>query len=372
LRAGADAQAFESLLAGAGDDDNSRPSGRPAAPAAAVGIGSQSTAADEAEDEETSSLLPPVLPLHRGAERFAWAAPDGTLLEVIQRQGVPQGDDAAAGGPGAVAVERCGRARSRGRGKPPCFGAGRRASCPCLKARVITRPRLTSPLLRRSATPHPPQTRAPRQHSSHPLPPPHPTPPRRPPLVFIHGLFRGAWCFDEALMPALSSAGYDCYALSLRGQGASRLGRGISRVAAARGGVPLAVNVADIAAFVASLPGPPPVLVGHSLGGTFVQEYLALLGSQQHALRQRRRRAGGVESEDALGADEEAAAAEGGRGGAPDMPPLPPLTGAVALASACAGTIMAFGDFVRDVGMREFLFQVGCWGRGGFGILFSC
>ncbi|KIY92163.1 hypothetical protein MNEG_15801, partial [Monoraphidium neglectum] len=105
LRAGADAQAFESLLAGAGDDDNRRPSARPGAPAAAVGIGSQSKPADEAEDEETSSLLPPVLPLHRGAERFAWAAPDGTLLEVIRRQGVPQGDDAAAGGPGAVAVE---------------------------------------------------------------------------------------------------------------------------------------------------------------------------------------------------------------------------------------------------------------------------
>lgn len=165
--------------------------------------------------------------------------------------------------------------------------------------------------------------------------------------MFIHGLFRGAWSFDEALMPALSSAGYNCYALSLRGQGASRLGAGIARVAAARGGVPLAVNVADIAAFVGSLPGPPPVLVGHSLGGTFVQEYLALLAHQ---------RAAGRAGVDSCGDGESGDSAGAGAGVA--MPPLPPLAGAAALASACSGTVMAFGDFVRDVGVREFLFQM--------------
>jgi pimeloyl-ACP methyl ester carboxylesterase len=157
-------------------------------------------------------------------------------------------------------------------------------------------------------------------------------------------------------MPALASAGYDCYALSLRGQGASRLGAGIGRVAAARGGVPLAVNVADIAAFVSSLEGPPPVLVGHSLGGTFVQEYLAVQIQQQQRAAQQRGPAGAPAAGEAQGAGDGAPGA--GAGCAPELPPLPPLAGAVALASACAGTVMAFGDFVRDVGLREFVFQM--------------
>ena len=72
------------------------------------------------------------------------------------------------------------------------------------------------------------------------------------------------------MLPALAAAGYECYALSLRGQGGSDLGESVAEVAAHQGGVPLDVNVGDIAAFVATLPA-PPVLVGHSLGGMFVQ-----------------------------------------------------------------------------------------------------
>lgn len=40
----------------------------------------------------------------------------------------------------------------------------------------------------------------------------------RPPLVFVHGSYHGAWCWRENFMPYFSAAGYDCYAISLRGQ----------------------------------------------------------------------------------------------------------------------------------------------------------
>jgi hypothetical protein len=38
--------------------------------------------------------------------------------------------------------------------------------------------------------------------------------------------------------------------------------------------------------------------------------------------------------------------------------PLPDLSGAVLLASACAGTVMAFNRFIADVGLPEFLYQM--------------
>ncbi|URE24186.1 Alpha beta hydrolase [Musa troglodytarum] len=44
---------------------------------------------------------------------------------------------------------------------------------------------------------------------------------RNPPLVFIHGSFHAAWCWVEHWLPFFSDSGYDCYALSLLGQGES-------------------------------------------------------------------------------------------------------------------------------------------------------
>ena len=36
--------------------------------------------------------------------------------------------------------------------------------------------------------------------------------------------YHGAWCWRENFMPYFSAAGYDCYAVSLRGQGGSERG----------------------------------------------------------------------------------------------------------------------------------------------------
>lgn len=100
--AGADAHAFESLLA-AGQSSNAAVQDRPVASATTAAA---AAAAASVDVEGTGDLLPPILPLHRGAERFAWAAPDGALLEVIVRRGVLQ-DDSHGGSSGAGALERC-------------------------------------------------------------------------------------------------------------------------------------------------------------------------------------------------------------------------------------------------------------------------
>lgn len=86
----------------------------------------------------------------------------------------------------------------------------------------------------------------------------------RPPLLFVHGLGHGAWCWEHWLAAA-ADAGYPAYAVSLRGHGGSP-----GRLRTAR----LAQYVDDVVATAESLPA-PPVLVGHSMGGLVVQRVLA-------------------------------------------------------------------------------------------------
>lgn len=88
----------------------------------------------------------------------------------------------------------------------------------------------------------------------------------RPPLLFVHGLWHGAWCWEEHFLPWFADQGWWCQALSLRGHGASP-GRERLRRTRVRG------LVQDLAEVVRELPR-PPVLVGHSMGGFVVQKYL--------------------------------------------------------------------------------------------------
>ena len=85
----------------------------------------------------------------------------------------------------------------------------------------------------------------------------------RPPLLFVHGLGHGAWCWEHWL-GAAADAGYPAYAVSLRGHAASS-----GRLRTAR----LGQYVDDVVATAESLPR-PPVLVGHSMGGLVVQRTL--------------------------------------------------------------------------------------------------
>ena len=89
----------------------------------------------------------------------------------------------------------------------------------------------------------------------------HPTP-----LLFVHGMWHGAWCWAEHFLPYFAQHGYGSYALSLRGHGSSE-GRKQLRWTT------LASYVADVEQ-VANEMKKPPVLIGHSMGGMVVQKYL--------------------------------------------------------------------------------------------------
>ncbi|MRR51522.1 MAG: alpha/beta fold hydrolase [Rhodocyclaceae bacterium] len=87
-----------------------------------------------------------------------------------------------------------------------------------------------------------------------------------PPLLFVHGAFTGAWCWEEHFLDYFAAAGYGAHAVSLSGHGASA---GRERLDS----LSIADYVADVAAVAATLPA-PPVLIGHSMGGFVVQKYL--------------------------------------------------------------------------------------------------
>ena len=92
------------------------------------------------------------------------------------------------------------------------------------------------------------------------------TPNDSPPLLFVHGAWHGAWCWDLGFMEYLADRGYDCHAVSLRGHAGSPID-GSLRWNRWKG------YVEDVAEAVESLPV-SPILVGHSMGGYTVQKYL--------------------------------------------------------------------------------------------------
>ncbi|KAJ8622862.1 hypothetical protein MRB53_031391 [Persea americana] len=92
--------------------------------------------------------------------------------------------------------------------------------------------------------------------------------PKNPPLVFIHGSFHAAWCWAEHWLPFFSGSGFDCYALSLLGQGESDLPAGPAAGT-------LQTHASDVADFIQKQLTSPPVLLGHSFGGLIVQYYIS-------------------------------------------------------------------------------------------------
>lgn len=91
-------------------------------------------------------------------------------------------------------------------------------------------------------------------------------PSKRTPLLFVHGAFTGAWCWDEHFLPYFAEAGYAAHAVSLSGHGHSRGRDRLDHLS-------IADYVADVAEVAAELPA-PPILIGHSMGGFVVQKYL--------------------------------------------------------------------------------------------------
>jgi non-heme chloroperoxidase len=90
---------------------------------------------------------------------------------------------------------------------------------------------------------------------------------RKPPLLFVHGGYTDAWCWDAHFLPWFARQGYAAHALSLRGHGTSG-GRDTLLVAG------LDDYAADVEHVASRLPS-PPVLIGHSMGAAIVERLLA-------------------------------------------------------------------------------------------------
>jgi non-heme chloroperoxidase len=87
----------------------------------------------------------------------------------------------------------------------------------------------------------------------------------------VHGAYVGAWCWGEHFLPHFAAAGFDAYAVSLRGHGFSPHRERIA-------GHSIDDYVSDVAEAIAAI-GRAPVVIGHSMGGFVLQRYLA-----RHAL----------------------------------------------------------------------------------------
>jgi pimeloyl-ACP methyl ester carboxylesterase len=86
------------------------------------------------------------------------------------------------------------------------------------------------------------------------------------PLLFVHGAYHAAWCWDEYFLDFFADRGYRALAVSLRGHGNSPAPRPMQ-----------ACSIADLVADVGSVAdklSSQPVVIGHSLGGFIVQKYL--------------------------------------------------------------------------------------------------
>jgi pimeloyl-ACP methyl ester carboxylesterase len=86
------------------------------------------------------------------------------------------------------------------------------------------------------------------------------------PLLFVHGAWHAAWCWDEHVLDFFADKGYRALAVSLRGHGNSPSPKPLRTCS-------LADYVDDVDSVADTLPT-TPVLIGHSMGGFIVQKYL--------------------------------------------------------------------------------------------------
>lgn len=86
---------------------------------------------------------------------------------------------------------------------------------------------------------------------------------RRPPLLFVHGVCHGAWCWEEFFLPYFASKGWEAYAVSLRGHGSSAGHEQLDSFG-------LQDYVDDVLTAAAQI-GTKPVVIGHSMGGGITQ-----------------------------------------------------------------------------------------------------
>lgn len=86
------------------------------------------------------------------------------------------------------------------------------------------------------------------------------------PLLFVHGAWHAAWCWDEYFLSYFADNGYRAMAVSFRGHGSSPISKPLRSCT-------VDDYVADVKSVADSLPT-KPVVIGHSMGGLIVQKYL--------------------------------------------------------------------------------------------------
>lgn len=90
-------------------------------------------------------------------------------------------------------------------------------------------------------------------------------------IVFVHGAWHGAWCWEDNFLPFFAGQGYDCYAPSLRGHAGSPTNKNLRWVK-------IADYVEDVWSVVKDLEG-DTYIMGHSMGGYVVQKFLETHGN---------------------------------------------------------------------------------------------
>jgi hypothetical protein len=86
------------------------------------------------------------------------------------------------------------------------------------------------------------------------------------PLLFVHGAWHAAWCWDENFLSFFADKGYRALAVSFRGHGDSTTNKPLRACS-------VADYVDDVRSVADRLPN-APVVIGHSMGGLIVQKYL--------------------------------------------------------------------------------------------------
>jgi pimeloyl-ACP methyl ester carboxylesterase len=90
---------------------------------------------------------------------------------------------------------------------------------------------------------------------------------RKPPLLFIHGGYTDAWCWEPHFLPWFAARGWPSHALSLRGHGTSG-GADTLFIAG------LDDYVADVEHVASGLQA-APILIGHSMGAAVIERMMA-------------------------------------------------------------------------------------------------
>lgn len=92
----------------------------------------------------------------------------------------------------------------------------------------------------------------------------------RAPVLFVHGGWHGAWCWDEHFLSYFAERGFTAYAFSFRNHWKSRSSGSVRWLR----GSDYVADLHQIVDEIVRQTGQRPVLVGHSMGGYVVQRYL--------------------------------------------------------------------------------------------------